>query len=531
MPGIDKNTLLMLHGNEFVDVSPMKKKITNRGATISEETHFQGQKSFYFDGSTKVVQVEPPAYDLGAGDFTIDWWENCTTGVRFSTNYSLEEGGILLGYDGKALYIGEPGEWEVFYNQTAFNVTPGQWVHWAFVRNGSTFTSYRNGKRFWSGTSDKRIYFDATDIWSIGNYRPDGISAFNGHIQEFRISNIARWTSDFEPPTEPYSPENAIEVTIPRENSRTTFCRQFTYNPKGEYNSRRDGAIVSGMPVAGISVSELPLKTRIRVPVNPSYLKRFGEYINFMLAGKNHAGYPKNSVSLLTEKIIQLMCFDAKEPSNPAENRRLFGNNRYTLANIQQWANSEAGPGLWYSSTHEYDAPPQKSNVKDRYNSYDDLSGFLAILDTGFVSKLMETSIVCSKPNADGGGQELFVAKMFLPSASEVGLGGISADAEGVTLEIFTDATSRIAYPTEACVLSSDYKSSGLSSQKPWGWMVRTPNTLSNYTRTYVNVAGGLNTADPVYNSIYGFRPICNIPSFSVVDPTPNPDGSYNLIY
>lgn len=207
MPGIDKNTLLMLHGNEFVDVSPMKKKITNQGATISEETHFQGQKSFYFDGSTKVVQVEPPAYDFGAGNFTIDWWENCTTGVRFSTNYSLEEGGILLGYDGKALYIGEPGKWEIFYNQTAFNVTPGQWVHWAFVRNGSTFTSYRNGKRFWSGTSDKRIYFDATDIWSIGNYRPDGISAFKGYIQEFRVSNIARWTSDFTPPTSPYSPD------------------------------------------------------------------------------------------------------------------------------------------------------------------------------------------------------------------------------------------------------------------------------------------------------------------------------------
>lgn len=49
-----------------------------------------------------------------------------------------------------------------------------------------------------------------------------------------------------------------ITVNQPRENGRTTFCRQFTYNPKGEYNSRRDGAIVSGMPVAGILISELP---------------------------------------------------------------------------------------------------------------------------------------------------------------------------------------------------------------------------------------------------------------------------------
>ena len=48
-----------------------------------------------------------------------------------------------------------------------------------------------------------------------------------------------------------------ITVNQPRENGRTTFCRQFTYNPKGEYNSRRDGAIVSGTPVPGFPANEL----------------------------------------------------------------------------------------------------------------------------------------------------------------------------------------------------------------------------------------------------------------------------------
>lgn len=54
-----------------------------------------------------------------------------------------------------------------------------------------------------------------------------------------------------------------ITVNQPRENGRTTFCRQFTYNPKGEYNSRRDGAIVSGTPVAGQPVSALPVGSKI----------------------------------------------------------------------------------------------------------------------------------------------------------------------------------------------------------------------------------------------------------------------------
>lgn len=68
-----------------------------------------------------------------------------------------------------------------------------------------------------------------------------------------------------------------ITVTQARENDRTTYCRQFTYNPKGEYNSRRDGAIVSGMPVAGIAVSELPIGSKIaltapdKVSINPPF--------------------------------------------------------------------------------------------------------------------------------------------------------------------------------------------------------------------------------------------------------------------
>ena len=60
-----------------------------------------------------------------------------------------------------------------------------------------------------------------------------------------------------------YSDRKTLAVTLPRENGRTTFCRQFTYNPKGAYNSRRDGAIVSGTPVAGMPISELPVGSKI----------------------------------------------------------------------------------------------------------------------------------------------------------------------------------------------------------------------------------------------------------------------------
>ncbi|MBR6051908.1 MAG: fibronectin type III domain-containing protein, partial [Clostridia bacterium] len=43
--------------------------------------------------------------------------------------------------------------------------------------------------------------------------------------------------------------------------------------------------------------------------------------IVFQVADQNHDGYPSNSTTLITEKIILLRCFDAKEPSNPNSDR------------------------------------------------------------------------------------------------------------------------------------------------------------------------------------------------------------------
>ena len=39
-----------------------------------------------------------------------------------------------------------------------------------------------------------------------------------------------------------------------------------------------------------------------------------GKPIIWKIADKNHAGFPANSVTLITERIISLKCFDAMEP-------------------------------------------------------------------------------------------------------------------------------------------------------------------------------------------------------------------------
>ena len=87
-----------------------------------------------------------------------------------------------------------------------------------------------------------------------------------------------------------------------------------------------------------------------------------GKPIVWKIADKGHAGYPANSVTLITERIISLKCFDAIESGNSDSNRRSYGNNRWIYSNIRRWLNSQAAAGKWYAAQHSADAPPSNAN-------------------------------------------------------------------------------------------------------------------------------------------------------------------------
>ena len=63
------------------------------------------------------------------------------------------------------------------------------------------------------------------------------------------------------------------------------------------------------------ALSNLPLGAKIkfgRYSVNGEA----AEEIKWIVVARNHSGYPSNSVTLLTEGVIDLRSFDAREPSS-----------------------------------------------------------------------------------------------------------------------------------------------------------------------------------------------------------------------
>lgn len=279
------------------------------------------------------------------------------------------------------------------------------------------------------------------------------------------------------------------------------------------------------------TLGSLSVGAKIEVPVLSAYQSRFGSKIVFKIADKNHSGYPSNSVTLITEKIIQNMASDAKEPSNSNSDRKNYGNNRHIYSNLLQWLNSNAAAGAWYSAKHSADQAPTTKNTHVTYNPYTSWAGFLAMLDPKFVAELLTTTLTVVKSTTDGGSYETFTAKMFLASTTEVGLANENNIAEGSLLALFSNDASRVAYPTAQCVSNADgYTNSGFATSKGWYWWLRTPNSSYAGHVRYVNSGGSLSYFN-AYVGISGVRPLCNLKSSILVSDSPNSDGNYTVIY
>ena len=63
------------------------------------------------------------------------------------------------------------------------------------------------------------------------------------------------------------------------------------------------------------ALSNLPIGAKVKFGKH-SVNGETAQPITWVVVAKNHTGYPSNSVTLLTEKIIDLRAFDAKEPNN-----------------------------------------------------------------------------------------------------------------------------------------------------------------------------------------------------------------------
>lgn len=265
-------------------------------------------------------------------------------------------------------------------------------------------------------------------------------------------------------------------------------------------------------------MSTLPVGAVVK-SVNTKYN---GAVIRFVV-GKQAS----DRVGLVTERIICLKAFDAKEPSNGNSSRQQYGNNRASVSNLLLWLNSAAAAGGWYTAQHSADAPPTSANVWNNHNPYDQEAGFLSFFEADFRNALLNDTITVAKNTVtDGGGSEQITRKVRLLTETEVGLGNENGVVEGAQWPLFTDANSRKAYPTAEAVSKSTYTSSSLSATQYWYYWLLTPYAGGAGNARLVNSGGSLSSRN-AYGGGRGVRPALFLAPDTLVSDTTDTDGAY----
>lgn len=277
------------------------------------------------------------------------------------------------------------------------------------------------------------------------------------------------------------------------------------------------------------NLSNLPIGAKIKFGKH-SINGETAQPITWLVVAKNHSGYPANSVTLLAERIIDLRCFDASEPNHTLQAVRSYGNNRYSLSNIDQWLNSTANANSWYASKHTYDQSPNSSTyVANRNTQYAHRPGFLNSFSTDELTLIQSSTVRVITALAQSSDYEDISRKVFLPSCSEVGVTGSSQYSEGTVWSYFSTNT-QIAYSTQQVLDNTQSTQKPSNTTTPWYWYLRSKASATSDTVHVVDTSGKSMSVVACIGS-YGIRPAMNLISTTSISDSTDSDGCYNVVW
>ena len=165
-----------------------------------------GTASAEFDGTGDYLTIRPSSFiPLGGGNFTIECFAYFST-VASSGLFQLSNGILNTTTRGPAVGCSSgTGKWGIYHGTTWLEhgssvPSATTWYHVAFVRNSGTSKFYVDGTEILS-VSDTTNYTDT--YFTIGGWYTTGY-LMHGYIDEFRITNKARYTSNFTAPTKAF---------------------------------------------------------------------------------------------------------------------------------------------------------------------------------------------------------------------------------------------------------------------------------------------------------------------------------------
>ncbi len=162
----------------------------------------EGPSVLALDGVDDYLAVPPARVAFADGPFTLecrvraDEWRG-SQGIVAKTEQS--EYGLFAGEGKPTFYVHVGGEYRIASAETPLET--GRWYHVAGVFDGETAEVYVDGKRVASLPAAGARRPNALPLIVGGevNGAGRGTALLKGHVDEVRLSNVARYDGDFEP--------------------------------------------------------------------------------------------------------------------------------------------------------------------------------------------------------------------------------------------------------------------------------------------------------------------------------------------
>lgn len=198
----DANTLLLLHfDNDFTDSSQSARTTTNDGAGFTTTAKF-GKAADFTSGRLLIPNSSWFETLLSSGTFTLEAWVyfNYTANASIiSKDTSGDSNGTNFGWSTDiGFYFGNRGSYIAGGNHYAIS---NSWNHIAVVAKYGTYYFFVNGNL---AATNSFVPVISSYAMYIGGRYGSRDKNFAGYIDEVRISDIARWTASFTPPTKAY---------------------------------------------------------------------------------------------------------------------------------------------------------------------------------------------------------------------------------------------------------------------------------------------------------------------------------------
>ena len=187
-----------------------------------------GATSIYFDGSGDELQINDIGQLTFDKDFTVEFFAYLgDQGDTYATIMNDVTGGNKLRINLGSSSNNTPkltiysSTWDSHISGTS-DIGDSAWHHCAVVRDNGTIRIFVDGTQE-TTSADKGNFIDVSGVFEIGTY--SGSKAFTGYLDEIRISNIARYTSNFTPTTSIFSDDEHTRLLIHSDSTdgNTTF--------------------------------------------------------------------------------------------------------------------------------------------------------------------------------------------------------------------------------------------------------------------------------------------------------------------